>query len=596
MSTITERLAALRAAMKAHGVQAVILPTSDYHDTEYVCDYFKARTYFSGFTGSAGTLAVLENAAALWTDGRYYIQAGRELEGSGIELMKDGLETTPTISQYLLDHLKAGDTVAFDGRCISMADYDKYQKVLGAHDIKVDPALDLAGEAWPERPALPATETFVLEDQYTGESVASKLKRVREAMREAGADAHITTKIDEVAWLFNIRAHDIPSFPVALAYALITPDAARIYIDDSRLDAQSRSLLEENSVEIRPYNAIYDDAKAVEGAVLMDRDFANSRLGTDVPEPLWKGNPMQMMKAVKNPVEVEGAFQAHRRDGAAVVEFWKWLEEAMKKGEPVTEISAADYLHGCRAKQKDFVEDSFSTISACGANASMPHYHPDEVHPVPLVSEGLFLVDSGGHYLDGTTDITRTFVMGPLSDEEKNAFTRVLQGHIDLARAVFAKGARGLNLDILARQPMWLDGMDYNHGTGHGVGHMLSVHEGPNGIRWKIVPERKDSAPLVPGMITSNEPGCYEEGKFGIRHENLMVTVPAFGTENGEFYRHEALTRVPFDVRGLDLSLMSQEQIDWLNDYHARVYEDLKDLLDKPTAAWLKEKTAPVSK
>ncbi len=590
----TDRLAGLRQAMKEHHISAVILPTSDFHDTEYVCDYFASRRHFSGFTGSAGVLVVLEDQAGLWTDGRYFIQAAHELEGSGIELMKMGMPGTPGIGQYICDHLKAGQKAAVDGRCMSVRDLTNMKDELAEHGIELVSDLDLAGEAWPDRPALPHTKTFHYDEKYTGRSVADKLAAVREKMKEANADAHVTTKIDEIAWLYNLRAHDIPNFPVALAYTLITHDGGALYIDQSRLDETSRKILEENGIELKDYDQIYPDTAALEGAVLMDPALINSRLGLSVNHPGWAVNPIQAMKAVKNEVEVEGFRQAHLKDGVAVTKFWHWLEKEMEAGHPVTEISAAARLGEFRAEQPDYLEDSFTTIAAYGPNAAMAHYHPDEENPVRLENKGLFLVDSGGHYLQGTTDITRTFVMGDLSEDERHDFTRVLQGHINLARAIFPYGARGINLDILAREPLWKEGKDFNHGTGHGVAALSNVHEGPNGFRWKIVPERQDSAVLEPGHITSDEPGMYVEGKYGIRHENLLVTVPAFETEYGKFLRHDVLTLVPFDVRGLDLSIMEPSEIEWLNDYHQNVEKALAPYLTEEEQAWLKEKTAPV--
>lgn len=592
---VTDRLAALRREMKKENVQALIIPTSDFHDTEYVCDYFAARAYFSGFTGSAGTLVVLEDKAGLWTDGRYFIQAAKELEGSGITLMKMGQPDTPSIEQYILANLHKGDTAAFDGRCVSFQEYCKWEKAFAAKGIHTEVEKDIPGMAWPDRPALPDAPTFHYPEKYTGKSAAEKLAEVRLKMQEAGAEHYIITKIDETAWLFNLRGHDIPSFPVPLTYTILNEDGGMLFIDDSRLDDESRAILQENNIEIRPYNDVYKEAKKLKGTVLMDPGTINSRLASSIEHPVWQQSPIIVMKAMKNPVEVEGAREAHIKDGAAVVRFWKWLEETLPK-ENVTEISAARKLGEFRAEQPDYIEDSFETISAYEANAAMAHYHPDENNPVPLKEEGLYLVDSGGHYLQGTTDITRTFVLGPITDEEKHAFTRVLQGHIDLAGASFLHGARGVNLDILARRWLWNEGLDFNHGTGHGVGSLLSVHEAPNGIRWKIVPERNDSCILEEGMITSNEPGLYIEGKFGIRHENLMCVRKKESNEFGQFMNHEILTVVPFDVRGLDLSLMLPDQIDWLNNYHQKVYDTLKDRLSEDEKAWLKEKTAPIGK
>lgn len=589
-------LTLLRERMKEHGISALILPTSDFHDTEYVCDYFGARKHFSGFTGSAGTLVVEADKAGLWTDGRYFIQAAHELEGSGITLMKMGQPKTPSILEYLKDTLHAGDTLAFDGRCINLKDYQMYVDAMKEIGVHVESTLDLAGEAWPDRPALPATKTFHYSEKYTGQSVADKLANVRKAMQAAGAKAHVTGKVDEIAWLFNLRADDIPYFPVALAYALITEDGGTLYINEERLDDESRAVLNEAGISIAPYEAVYEDVKTLDEPVLINPAYINSNIGRAIKKPVIGDDPVVLLKAMKNPVEVEGFFEAHRKDAVAMIRFWKWFEEQLAAGKEVTETSAAAKLQSFRAMDPDYIEDSFATISAYGSNAAMAHYHPSADHPVVIANKGLHLIDSGGHYRQGTTDITRTYVVGDLSDEEREAFTRVLQGHIDLARAIFPKGASGMNLDILARQYLWNDGRDYNHGTGHGVGALSNVHEAPNGFRWRIVPERRDSAPLEIGMVTSDEPGMYVEGKYGIRHENLLVVAPAFETEYGTFYKHDVLTLVPFDVRGLDLSLMSADQIDWLNAYHQRVYKTIAPRLDEETAAFLYEKTRPLSR
>ncbi|MCF0260047.1 MAG: aminopeptidase P family protein [Erysipelotrichaceae bacterium] len=589
----TDRLNALRQEMKAAGVQAVIVPTSDFHDTEYTSDYFQARAWLSGFTGSAGTLVVLENGGALWTDGRYFVQAAAELKGSGIELMKMGEKNTPSIVSYLISNLKEGDTAAFDGRTISLKDYDSYKKQLGRHGISLKTDTDFPGLVWKDRPALPATPTFVWEEKYAGKSIADKLADVRREMKKHGARHHVITKIDETAWLLNMRADDIPYFPAFLSYLILSEDGGTLYIDQTRLDAASKEMLAENGIKTADYDQIYEDIEMLEGPVLLQDSFVNSSLGLKVKEPVFGEDPAVLMKAVKNPVEMEGARQAHIKDGAAVVRFWKWLEENVPAGN-VTEISASGKLHEFRQEQPKFLEESFATISAYGPNAAMPHYHASKDHPVVIEPKGLYLVDSGGQYLEGTTDITRTFVVGDLTEEEREGFTRVLQGHIALADAKFLHGCRGTNLDILARQPLWEMEMNFNHGTGHGVGALSSVHEAPNGFRWQIVPERNDSAVLEEGMITSDEPGLYIEDKFGIRHENLLLCRKGTENEYGQFMYHEPLTMVPFDVKGLDLSLMTGKEIDWLNGYHKLVAETLKPLLTEEENAWLAEKTAPL--
>ena len=587
---VIDRLKALRQAMAEQNVSAVIIPTSDFHDTEYVCEYYQARVEFSGFTGSAGTLVVLTDKAALWTDGRYFIQAARELEGSGIELMRTGQPGVPSIEEWIADNLKPDQTAAVDGRCISENECRKYKEYLGRFGIHFRTDTDFPDLVWTDRPAMPHATTFPYPEEFSGESTTSKLNRVREKMEEAGADNFITTKIDDIGWLLNFRAGDIPSFPCALSYFILTRDGGTLYIDDTRLDDVTRWTLEDNHITVAPYNSVYADAAALEGKTLVDPSLTNALIVESLKNPVLGTDPITLMKAVKNPVEMEGFRRAHIKDGIAVTEFMYWLKNNIGK-ETITETSAADVLQSLRKEQPDYLEDSFTTIAAYGPNAAMPHYHPDREHPVVLKPEGLFLVDSGGHYLDGTTDITRTFVLGDLTEEERRLFTRVLQGHIRLAMARFPYGARGMNLDILARGPLWLEGLDYNHGTGHGVGAVTNVHEAPNGFRWKVVPERNDSAILEEGMITSNEPGIYLQDKFGIRHENLMLCRKAFSTEYGDFMEHETLTLVPFDLDGIDASIMQPEEIEWLNNYHQRVYDVLSPCLKQDEKEWLKHAT-----
>lgn len=592
MNSVLSRLDALRQEMKDAGLQAYIIPTSDFHDTEYVCDYFAARAYFSGFTGSAGTLVVLDEGGALWTDGRYFIQAARQLEGSGLTLMKMGMEGTPSIVEYLISHLKASDTVGFDGRTVSARDARNWRRQLALKDIHVRTDADLVSKVWQDRPAMPATKTFVYPLEYAGKSVEDKLADVRAEMKKAGARSHIITKIDEIIWLLNFRADDIPFFPAALSYGVITEDGGALYINEERVDDGLRQQLAAAGIDLKPYDAIYEDAPLLAGPVLLDPGFVNSRIADSLSQEVVEApDPVVLMKAVKNETELAHTKEAHLKDGAAVTEFMYWLKH---HPENATEVSAADHLQECRKAQEGYLEDSFATISAYGANAAMMHYHPGEKE-VPLKEEGLLLVDSGGQYMDGTTDITRTFVLGPITEEEKYWFTKALRGHIRLEQAKFLYGCRGLNLDILARGPLWDEEMDYQCGTGHGVGHLSNVHEAPNGFRWKIVPERNDSCVLEAGMITSDEPGVYEEGKFGIRHENELLVKPAGKNKYGQFMEFESLTFVPFDVEGIDPSLMTKEELDWLNDYHRQVYEKIAPRLkDEKVRAWLKEVTAPV--
>lgn len=588
---IQERLQNLRAKMQENGVQAYIIPTSDFHETEYVSDYFACRKYMSGFTGSAGTLVVLTDQAGLWTDGRYFIQAQAQLQDTGITLMKMGQPETPSIEDYICQNLSKGSKVGFDGRVINYMDYKRYHAIFNSHQIDIVANLDLVNEIWQDRPALPATKTFHYALRYAGVSMEDKLAQVRQAMTREGCASFIITKIDEIAWLFNIRAHDIPHFPVALAYATIEKEKATIYIDASRLDDESKALFEQNQISVKLYDSIYEDVCSLQGPVLVDPHFVNSRLALLVQEKLVEAvDPIVLMKAQKNVTEIENTKWAHIKDGVACTKFMYWLKKNVKSQE-ITECSAQDQLQQYRKEQENYLEDSFNTICAYKEHAAMMHYSSTPETDVTLKPEGMLLVDSGGQYLEGTTDITRTFVLGEISEEEKHWFTLAMRSHIRLAKAHFLYGCRGLNLDILARGPLWDEDMDYQCGTGHGVGHLSNVHEAPNGFRWRIVPERNDSCVLEEGMIQSDEPGVYKEGEFGIRHENELLVVK--GTKNfyGQFMHFEPLTFVPFDLDGIDRSKMTQDEIEWLNAYHAQVYDTLHPYLNDEEKDWLKNAT-----
>lgn len=588
---IQERLQNLRAKMQENGVQAYIIPTSDFHETEYVSDYFACRKYMSGFTGSAGTLVVLADQAGLWTDGRYFIQAQAQLQDTGITLMKMGQPETPSIEDYICQNLSKGSKVGFDGRVINYMDYKRYHAIFNSHQIDIVANLDLVNEIWQDRPALPATKTFHYALRYAGVLMEDKLAQVRQAMTREGCASFIITKIDEIAWLFNIRAHDIPHFPVALAYATIEKEKATIYIDASRLDDESKALFEQNQISVKPYDSIYEDVCSLQGPVLVDPHFVNSRLALLVQEKLVEAvDPIVLMKAQKNVTEIENTKWAHIKDGVACTKFMYWLKKNVKSQE-ITECSAQDQLQQYRKEQENYLEDSFNTICAYKEHAAMMHYSSTPETDVTLKPEGMLLVDSGGQYLEGTTDITRTFVLGEISEEEKHWFTLAMRSHIRLAKAHFLYGCRGLNLDILARGPLWDEDMDYQCGTGHGVGHLSNVHEAPNGFRWRIVPERNDSCVLEEGMIQSDEPGVYKEGEFGIRHENELLVVKGTNNFYGQFMHFEPLTFVPFDLDGIDRSKMTQDEIEWLNAYHAQVYDTLQPYLNDEEKDWLKNAT-----
>ena len=590
---IKERLMKLREEMNKEGMQAYIIPTSDFHETEYVSEYFAARKYMSGFTGSAGVLVVLLDKAGLWTDGRYFIQAANQLAGSGIDLMKQGQEDTPSIEEYIVTNLTQGSVVGFDGRVMNVNDANKYKQAFMMHDIKMVTDKDLVGRIWDDRPALPCTETFHYDEKYAGKSISEKLTQVREAMKGYNCRSHIVTKIDEIAWLYNLRAHDVPHFPVALAYTIIKENDAMIYIDASRLDEESKTLFSQNHIQVKDYEAIYEDVKTLEGPVLVDGNFVNSKIVYSLnTEIVYAQDPIVLLKAMKNEIELANTRNAHIKDGVACTKFMYWLMQNVNNG--ISEMSAQEKLQELRKEQADYLEDSFNTICAYKEHAAMMHYSSNEETNVELKPEGMLLVDSGGQYLDGTTDITRTFVLGSITEEEKKWFTLALKGHIRLEKANFLYGCRGLNLDILARGPLWDLDMDYQCGTGHGVGHLSNVHEAPNGFRWKIVPERNDSCVLEEGMITSNEPGVYVEGEFGIRHENEMVVVKGNKNFYGQFMHFETLTFVPFDRKGIDKSLLSEDELAWLNDYHASVYEKISPFLTNEEAEWLKEACRPL--
>lgn len=590
---IKERLMKLREEMNKEGMQAYIIPTSDFHETEYVSEYFAARKYMSGFTGSAGVLVVLLDKAGLWTDGRYFIQAANQLAGSGIDLMKQGQEDTPSIEEYIVTNLTQGSVVGFDGRVMNVNDANKYKQAFMMHDIKMVTDKDLVGRIWDDRPALPCTETFHYDEKYAGKSISEKLTQVREAMKGYNCRSHIVTKIDEIAWLYNLRAHDVPHFPVALAYTIIKENDAMIYIDASRLDEESKTLFAQNHIQVKDYEAIYEDVKTLEGPVLVDGNFVNSKIVYSLnTEIVYAQDPIVLLKAMKNEIELANTRNAHIKDGVACTKFMYWLMQNVNNG--ISEMSAQEKLQELRKEQADYLEDSFNTICAYKEHAAMMHYSSNEETNVELKPEGMLLVDSGGQYLDGTTDITRTFVLGSITEEEKKWFTLALKGHIRLEKANFLYGCRGLNLDILARGPLWDLDMDYQCGTGHGVGHLSNVHEAPNGFRWKIVPERNDSCVLEEGMITSNEPGVYVEGEFGIRHENEMVVVKGNKNFYGQFMHFETLTFVPFDRKGIDKSLLSEDELAWLNDYHASVCEKISPFLTNEEAEWLKEACRPL--
>lgn len=595
---IPERLTALREEMKRRNIDIYVVPTADFHESEYVGEHFKARKFITGFTGSAGTAVITLKEAGLWTDGRYFVQAEKQLEGSTVTLYRMAEEGVPAVEEFVKDKLPQGGCIGFDGRTVNGAWGEKFAAIAEEKGGSLSVGEDLINLIWTDRPELSRAPLFILEEKYSGKSTAEKIKDVRAKMAEEGADVHILTSLCDIAWLLNIRGGDIQSVPVVLSYLVLTKDQCIWFLQEEVVDDTIRAYLKENHIETRPYDDIYTYVPDIpeSAVVLMNKSGVNYRICNELNKNIQvinKPNPTELMKAVKNPVEVDNTRLAHVKDGVAVTKFMYWLKTNIGKI-PMTEISASDYLEARRREQENFIDLSFTTISAYGANAAMMHYSATPESNTVLKPEGFLLVDSGGHYYEGTTDITRTFVLGPISDEMKQHFTAVCRSNMKLANAKFLYGACGLNLDILARGPLWDMGIDYKCGTGHGVGYILNVHEGPNGFRWKIVPERHDSGVLEEGMITTDEPGVYLEGKYGIRTENELVCRKAEKNEYGQFMEFENITYAPIDLDGIDPEQMSPREKQMLNDYHKKVYEVLSPYMTEEENEWLKKYTRAI--
>lgn len=620
-NSVNERIDALRSEMEREQIDWYIIPMGDFHSSEYVGEHFKCVQFISGFTGSSATVLISKDDARLWTDGRYFIQAERELAGSYVSMEKletvDGTE----IEDFLKEHIPPRGVIGFDGRCLDAETAEKYAEVAygvdgavrcfaadesGAAERADDDGLlsgsgnagaplDLVGRIWDDRPPLPAEPVWILEDKYAGESVAEKLKWLRDVLHEKCADAFLCTSLYDIAWLMNLRGNDIAHVPVFMAYLYLTRQAAMLYVQESALSDKVRDYLSKNGITVRPYDAIYAENFAGIEAVLLDHKTVNFALTEALPKnvrQLREANPTELRKATKNPTEIQNTIEAHIKDGVAVTKFIYWLKQNIGKTE-ITELSASDYLYERREEQEHFLDLSFDTICAYGANAAMMHYEATPESFAKLEPHGFLLVDSGGHYLEGTTDITRTIVLGELTEKEKLYFTVALRSHLRLAAAKFHKGCIGQNLDILARGPVWDMGLDYRCGTGHGVGHILNVHEGPQNFRWKVADESKVWE-LLPGMITSDEPGLYVENECGIRHESELLIVEDEETEYGQFYSFQNITYAPIDLAAVDETLLTQYEKQTLNDYHKMVYETLAPHLSDEERAWLKQETRAI--
>lgn len=579
----------IREIMKKHKIDFYIAPSADAHQSEYVADYYRGRAYLSGFTGSAGTLLVGLNEAKLWTDGRYFIQAEEQLKDTGIDLMKIAVEGYETLNEWIAANIKEGNVLSLDGNCYSFNQYKELKKIAEKNNFKIEMNKDILNEVWLDRPSLPKDKMFIHEEKYAGKSVDEKLNAIREIMKKEKVSSYLVSSLDDIAWCFNIRGNDIAFNPVVISYAIITMDQAELYVDKNKVTSDVEERLKLQNINIFEYDEIEKAVKELSGRVMIDPAKVNAKLAALISaEIVERSNITTELKAIKNDVEIANLEKCQVRDGVAMVKFIKYLKENVGKKE-ITEISAAEKLSAIRAEGENAKGDSFSTIAGYKEHAAMMHYSATEESNYELKPAGLFLVDSGGQYLDGTTDITRTFVLGDLTDEEKRDFTLVLKGHINLARAKFLKGTNGMNLDILARGPLWQYGIDYKCGTGHGVGFFLNVHEGPQGIR-----PRGNDVPLEPGMILTNEPGVYKEGKFGIRTENTLLVVKDETTESGEFYRFETISYCPIDLDGVKVKLLNPEEKLWLNRYHRIVYEKLSPYLNKEEKEFLKYETREI--
>jgi len=613
-----ERLLSLRNQMKEAGVHCMVIPTSDYHNSEYVSDFFMARKYFSGFTGSAGTLVVTPDEAALFTDGRYFIQAAKELKDSGITLMKMGEPEVPTMTEYVDQKLQQGWTLCFDGRVLTSSKGSGLEEIVRKHGGQLRFDLDLCDAAWENRPALIHHPVFVLSEEYAGESVEEKLTRVREEMKKEEAGIHVLTSLDDIAWLYNIRSNDVECCPVVLAYTMVTKDRALLFAEEGFAageDTSARERMEKAGVEIYPYDRFYEMLSSVAAqaakeeqasGIWIDESRVNFRVLKELqkicvkaqgaqagPVLLNRENPTTLMKSIKNETELKHTRRAHIKDAVAVTRFMYWLKKNIGSV-PMDEVSVAEQIDGLRAQQDGFIELSFPTISAYGTNGAIIHYGPQKETCAVLKPEGMLMVDSGGHYIDGTTDITRTFILGPVTPQMKKHYTLVLRAMLSLRATRFLHGCTGANLDIRAREVFWEHGLDYKHGTGHGVGNILNVHEGPQSFRWKLLPDAGKPAVFEEGMITSDEPGIYLENQYGIRIENEILCRKGEENEYGQFMYFEDLTFVPIDLDGVELSQMSELDKERLNEYHAAVFEKLEPYFEGEELTWLRHVTRAV--
>lgn len=589
--SISERIHALRMWFKPN-IQAFIIPSTDPHLSEYVAPHWKSREWISGFTGSAGTVVITEKKVGLWTDSRYFLQAAEQLQGSGIDLYKEMLPETPSITKFLSDELQPGESVGIDGKMFSVEQVESMQAELSAKNIQIVFCPDPMDELWENRPPMPESPAFVYDIKYAGKSCSEKIAAIRTELKKKSAESVMLSALDEIAWTLNLRGNDVHCNPVVVSYLLITEKKAVLFIAPEKVTEEVRNYLEKQQIEIQNYSntEIYlSDLNS--SSILMNPAKTNYSVFSSVNPQcrIIRGEaPVALLKAIRNEQEIKGIHAAMQRDGVALVKFLRWLESAVPSGTE-TELSIDRKLHAFRATQDLYAGESFDTIAGYKEHGAIVHYSATEESNATLHPKGFLLLDSGAQYLDGTTDITRTIALGELTTEEKTDYTLVLKGHIALAMAVFPSGTRGAQLDVLARMPLWSHKMNFLHGTGHGVGHFLSVHEGPQSIRMNENP-----IVLQPGMVTSNEPGVYKGGSHGIRTENLTLVCSAGEGLFGEYLKFETITLCPICKKGIIKELLTADEVDWLNNYHQQVYEKLSPKLNEEEKAWLKEATAAI--
>lgn len=592
----SKRITALRAIMKREGIDYYYIPTADFHESEYVVEYFKARKFITGFTGSAGVAVIGQEEAWLWTDGRYFIQAANQIEGSGFGLMKMGQEGVPTVMQYLGEKLQEGQCIGFDARVVNTNDAKEFAKIAAKKHGSLKTDKDLLDEVWTDRPELVHQPADVLKDEFNGEATASKLARVREQMEKEDAQYHIISTLDDIAWILNVRGNDIPHVPVVLSFLVIGKEDAMWFVEENALSDAVKEMAAECGITIRPYEDVYAYAATIpeNSTVLLDKRKVNYRITNALSETVHivsKANPSQLMKAIKNEIELENTRKAHLLDGIAVTKFMYWLKKNVGKI-PMDEVSVSDYLQSLREQMEGYRDISFDTIAGYNANAAMMHYKAEPDTAAKLEPQGMLLVDSGGHYDTGTTDITRTFVLGPISDIQKKHFTMVVKSNLNLANVKFLYGCNGISLDVICREPIWKENLDYQCGTGHGVGYLLNVHEGPNSFRWQYRPGFDN--PFEAGMITTDEPGIYLQDQYGIRTENELICVKGEKNQYGQFMGFENITYVPIDLDGIDKQYLNAEDVKQLNDYHKMVYEKISPYMTPEENEWLKEYTREI--